>query len=157
MIFVLLGHSGGHILSKAFDILQPLHSLSYLREITRVKHPGSTYPNLSYTIAQRCIKELMHDRHSISAVFALEYLPMILPKTKLSAELDEACRSLTSLLSLSSTGRILAYDFLGRSFAEMGYTDAEMHKMTGEFERGACTAMQIYTKRYAKGEIPDTN
>lgn len=157
MVLVLLGHSGAHILSEGSVILQPLYSLSYLSKIPDTKQPAANWKNLIYAVAQRCINSLMHDRHSTSAVFALECLSIILPSAKLSADLNEACHSVASLYTVPSTGRVLAYDWLGRSFAEMGYTDEEMHKMTREFERGACVAIQGYTKRYENGEIPDTN
>lgn len=154
-IFVALGNSEVHIPSEVFDILQPLGSWACLREMAgRTRVQG--FKNLARVAALRCIYSLMYDRHSNSAAFALECLPLTLPCSKLSTDLNDACQFLDNLFAYPSTGRSLAYDFIGRPYAEMGHNDAEICQITKALEHGACMAMKQYIERYAKRKPSDT-
>lgn len=152
VIFVLLEISDTGISPKVFDILQPLNFFDQLSETTSIESPMSGLENLSCAAAQRCINSLMNDSYSNSAAFALECPPLILPESKLSPELNEACL-FGRKLTYASAGRSLAYDFMGRSYAETRHSATEMYEITRVLERNARKVMQKYMERYAEGEV----
>lgn len=153
---VLLGDSEDHIPSQVLDISHSLSSFDSLKGLGYKSWDTPVYPHMSRLAAHRCINSLIHDPHSNSAAFALDFLSLILYVSSASADLNNACHLLCSALDYSSTGRPLAYDCMGRPYAQRGHTIEETYQMTEKLEHDARRAMQNYMERYAKGTISHT-
>ncbi|KAF5310882.1 hypothetical protein D9619_008219 [Psilocybe cf. subviscida] len=124
VIFILLGDSDTHISPKVFDLFR-----GRLSDVTLVQSPMLGLKNLSCSAAQRCINSLMHESTPKSAAFALECLPLILPDSRLSPDLNEAY-------------------LLGAPFAYTMTQGLELSKLT----RRASIAMHEYRDRYAMAQ-----
>ncbi|KAF5310906.1 hypothetical protein D9619_008231 [Psilocybe cf. subviscida] len=86
VIFALLRDSNAHISSKVFDFFH-----GRLSDVILVQSPMSGLENLSYSAAWRCINSLTPKSGAKIAAFALECLPLILPDSRLSLDLSQAC------------------------------------------------------------------
>lgn len=129
--FFLLENVDTHISSKVSGLVQrlPFHDLSHAALDTPAI---PVLENLSCTAAQRCIRSLMHDTSPGWATFALKFLSLILPKSRLQSDLNMACLP-------------------GRPFA---YATTGDHGLSG-LARSTSKAMQEYRERYAKGQYPE--
>lgn len=131
-IFILCGHSETQIPLKVFEFLQQLPST--FNNLSQFPWAGrvllGVVGDLFSFAARHCINSLMHDSSLKSSAFALEILPLLLPNSRLSSGLNEAC-------------------FPDRAFA---YAATEYHGLSGLAYR-TCIAMQQYGERYAKAQL----
>lgn len=123
VVFVLLRNSDTVISPRVFDFLQQLP----FKRLSRVRVSGLLMPELEAlccAAARRCINSLIQASSLKVAAFALELLALILPNSRLSSNLYDAC-------------------FPGRPFA---YTATGDHGLSALADN-AYMAMQRYRKQ----------